>query len=759
VRAARLADNLAAAGERLLVGPGTAGTPASALLARAASVIERTETSDLGEPAGTRGWSLSIAGRPALGPAALQPLTTTGPARLPPSRPVYLAGLPALNPAAWRTCMQASAPVAGFAHAPVAITPPDVDALLALLSTVDLTDVLAQPRVRLCASAPSLAGWLASRLCWQMEGTLVGSAGPRDPLGGAVAQAVSAALAAQNALAQRLSAAVHARYQHRTPAQWAARLATGEPLRFILPTTRHSTFVQHAAADLAEALNAAGHTASVIIEPDDHSTHTTCNWLAAVEAHRPDAVVLINYTRALLGDVLPAGLPVISWIQDAMPQLFSPQMGASVGPLDVVVGHVFDALIRDFHWPAQRALACPVLVSERKFHPPAIAASAQRVCEIAYVSHQSQPAHALLAELPERTSLTLHGRTLPPPDVHRLLTHLFPAITRAVDRSGGVTGLNEHGLPESANLGGNLELACRQATLEVFNQPTEPAFHAALLAAAVFPLAERLLRHQMLRWAAATARTHGLRLHLYGQGWDAHPEFADFAKGPLRHGNDLRDCYAGAMVHLHGAVGGGHHQRVLECALSGGLPLVRRKHDDLEYLLAGVRRLLRAQGTVAHASEWNPARPRDHGRALLRVTDHPLALAAAAQTSRLGHWGTLRGAGIHSGDGPLSAHGLDWFMLDEAPWTPVHPADRLARLDASPEAVFLMGDLEDTTFASQRELEATLLTLLRQPQRREALSAAMAARVRACFTHGALVGRLPGLLHTAAQAASDAASA
>lgn len=770
LRVARLHDNLAAAGSRLLSGPGAPATAAS-LLPRAQAVIDRTDASDLHEPTGARGWALSSNGRTMLPPAALQPpdAALLASAHIGPSRPIYLAGAAALNPSLWRAAINASTPAPGLAHAPVAITAPDVDALLALLSTVDLTDLLAQPRVHLCLSAPALAEWLAGRLRWQIEGALIGASGPRDPLGGAAAQAVLSAVNAQQVIAARLKAQVTAHYQPRAapdwPAQWAARLREGRPLGFILPTTRHSTFVQHAAADLAEALRAAGHRAEVVLEPDEHSTHTTCGWLAAVEAHRPDVVVLINYTRALLGDTLPAGLPVVTWIQDAMPQLFSQQMGASIGPMDVVVGHVFDALVRDFNWPAQRSLACPVLVSERKFHagaaaatplavpPPAVHTTPHRfTCEIAYVSHQSQPAEALLAELPERTTLTLAGRRLTPDQVRQLLDHLWPAITDAVDRCGGVTALNAQGVPVSANLGGSIERACRGATETLFGVPTEPAFHAALLSGAVFPLTERVLRHQMLRWAAEIARTHGLRLHLHGNGWEQHPHLAEFARGPLQHGDGLRASYAGAMVHLHAAVGGGHHQRVLECALSGGLPLVRRKHDDLDYLLAGVRRLLRAEGHAADACEWNPSHPRDHGRGLIRVTDHPLALRAAAQVARLGHWGTLRGAGIHTGNGPLSEHGFDWFMLDEAPWTPTPPADRLQRLDESADAVFLMGDLEDTTFASQAELEAHILTLLKQPQRRDALSSAMAARVRACFTHAALVNRLPGLLRTAAEA-------
>jgi hypothetical protein len=160
----------------------------------------------------------------------------------------------------------------------------------------------------------------------------------------------------------------------------------------LLPISRYSTFVKHSAADLAEAFIAMGHDARVLTEPDDHSRLASPAYLRAFAEFRPDLVVLINYTRHHMGQAIVPGVPVVCWIQDAMPHLFNPQAGAAQGELDFLAGYLPTELFDRFAYPRARTLFSPVTASATKFHPtPPSADDVQRMtCEIAYVSHQSE---------------------------------------------------------------------------------------------------------------------------------------------------------------------------------------------------------------------------------------------------------------------------------------------------------------------------------------------------------------------------------
>src|SRR5262249_16387321 len=105
---------------------------------------------------------------------------------------------------------------------------------------------------------------------------------------------------------------------------------------------------------------------------------------------------------------------------------------------------------------------------------------------------------------------------------------------------------------------------------------------ALVLRTYAFPMADRMLRHQTAAWAASLARERGWRLRLYGRGWDTAAAFEEFARPGIAHGEALRACYRAAAAHLHVSAHTLTHQRVMECALSGGLPLCRLLPDLLQ---------------------------------------------------------------------------------------------------------------------------------------------------------------------------------
>jgi hypothetical protein len=118
-------------------------------------------------------------------------------------------------------------------------------------------------------------------------------------------------------------------------------------------------------------------------------------------------------------------------------------------------------------------------------------------------------------------------------------------------------------------------------------------------------------------------------MRIYGRGWESHPRFGRFARGVVAHDEELRACYQSAGAHLHASISSMVHQRVLECALSGGLVLCRTLFDAL-----GVPQW-RAKAEVLR--EASPEfRDPESGWLRFQVADHPATMELVALWQRLG---------------------------------------------------------------------------------------------------------------------------
>lgn len=407
-----------------------------------------------------------------------------------------------------------------------------------------------------------LEALLAERIPYDLGGGMVRCAGLRSAGEPSIEDVLQRAVDAQSAACAVLAEAVGARYAGRDAAWWSrryedARAGGGPPLRVLVPTCRFSTFVKHSSDDLCAALRAQGVVAETLVEPDDSSHLTAVAYLRAIERLEPDLVILINYPRALQGQAIPVPVPYVCWIQDAMPHLFDRAVGAAQGPLDFVVGHLYPRLFDTFGYPRERTLDCGIVASERKFSAaPVDRALAERTaCDIAYVSHQSEP--------PERQHERLRDAFARDAGLARVIDRLRPRLEAET--------LRPHGL-ESAP-------GCAETVRRVIGEelgPSAPPELVELITVGyAHPYADRVLRHQTLAWAGAIAERRGWRLALYGRGWDTHPTLARYARPELEHGEELRACYQSAGVHLHMTSHALVHPRLVECVLSGGFPLCR----------------------------------------------------------------------------------------------------------------------------------------------------------------------------------------
>lgn len=510
----------------------------------------------------------------------------------------------------------------------------------------------------------------------------------------------------QDALHEALTRRLEATWKSRGMAHWEARFAAlrreGRGARVLVLTSRYSTFVRYAAQDLVDALAKQGHQATLFIEPDEHETLTSVAYLDAIERMDPDLIVAINFPRWAMGGAVPAGWPQVCWVQDAMQHLF---MGKAVaGPLDFVVGHVYrDAMTRAGYRPEQ-LLDHMVCVSEAKFHAgPVTADQRERLsCDIAYVSHRSETADAFA----ERFFATSGF----PPSARGVLDATRKRIDAIIERWPIGMAANELSAATTemaAALGRGGDARATDILSHRF----------------VRPYAEQRLRHQTLEWAAAMARRHGLKMRLYGKGWETHPTLAEFAAGPLVHGDDLRACYQLAAMHLHVSIEGCGHQRVAECALSGGLPLCRRSWAEMYY----------NNWQAARAFVLNPP-PADASLVQFRwpahvVANHPelmeIVRYRAFMNSEEYRWDHLWFDGLYA---QPEAEG--WKRFD----TMVPP--RHVR------SLSIFGDPFESTFSTPEELEERLLRAVARGSWREQMVEGTARRAADCVGSRRFASRL-----------------
>lgn len=422
-------------------------------------------------------------------------------------------------------------------------------------------------------SADSLEEELATQWRWRLPKQVIG-----DPSASERASEILTRVRSQQRHeVERISKQVARNRRARDTRFYAERFNSGNPLRILLPATRYSTYVRHAMDDLAGAITRAGDQPLVLSESSPDVRPSAAHELEAHAQFDPDLTIVANWPRALRESASPAGAPYACWVQDMLGTIFDPRVGAAQSDLDFMVGLVNASLVRDFGYPVDRALfstmpACPV-----KFHDGPIDANRRErfACDVAYVSHQSEPVERLVERLLARATSDTEMRL-----VRTIEHHVSSLINR--DERPGTWDLAYHVFEEITRE--SLSEVCGQA-----NAGDMQTSHT--LVQVTLPMIERAIRHSTLMWAKESCEACGFTLALYGRGWE-RTELAPFARGEVAHAEDLRACYAGAACHLHASLTTNAHQRVFECALAGGLMLRRGPSPDAPVVMQETRRRL-----------------------------------------------------------------------------------------------------------------------------------------------------------------------
>ncbi len=325
-------------------------------------------------------------------------------------------------------------------------------------------------------------------------------------------------------------------------------------LKILGITSRFTTFLQHSMRDWLSGMRRLGHQTRLLIEEADHEILNSLSYAQACADFRPDLLLIIDHCRGEIHG-LPDQIPSVMWIQDNLPNIFCTQAGQRQKRLDYTIGYGYRDCTRTYGYPATRFMPAMVGVNEQRFCPKTIAPSDREkfACDVAFVSHCSTPADVVLRfALDQQTNQR----------DRRVLEDVYQRI-EAVYATGKVVVLQHH-------IRQHLRDACQALSIQLNNEDSIVNFFYQRIVNPLF-------RHQSLKWLAEM----DVRLHLYGRGWETHPQLSRFAKGPADNQGDLAVIYQASKINLQVTPYGSAHQRMFEGLASGGFFLMRYGEGDL----------------------------------------------------------------------------------------------------------------------------------------------------------------------------------
>ena len=384
---------------------------------------------------------------------------------------------------------------------------------------------------------------------------------------------------------RRLDAAVRGNAQALRPADLAELFGPNPPRRprVLLVTTRFSTVLQYSTRDAAAGFEQAGWDAQVAIEPTPSHRLYRPALRRLLAEFNPDLVFQIDHLRHEHDGLFPPELPFACWIQDHLAHLLSTDAGRQVGPLDFVLTDAAQTFVTTYGYPPSQMVALPKLTAvpssgagadttdaipsddeQRATQAPPLRGAGPRACgpaeDLVYVSNASGTPDALLDGVRDHFFDSPAEQILASAAARRLVG-VYEAVG-TVDTFPGVCDV----LREVQSVFG-VELDATS-----FHQVARRLYH---------PLNDALYRQQAVRWVVRVAREQGLRVGLYGAGWERHPEFAPYARGPVAYGEALADLTRRSAINLQIVPFLCLHQRLLDGLTAGGFFLVRPHKADV----------------------------------------------------------------------------------------------------------------------------------------------------------------------------------
>ncbi len=375
--------------------------------------------------------------------------------------------------------------------------------------------------------------------------------------------------------ARGLQQVVQRHYDSLPSGYWADRFRPDRRhrLRVLGITSRFTTYLQYSMRDWAAAFESRGHEFRILIEDNDHDLLPRARTLQVIDELKPDLIVIIDHLRKEYEPVIPANVPFVCWIQDLLPNLANVDAGRSIGPLDFYISTDLTVFAHEYGYPPAQGLGWTMATDARTYsdQPMPDEDLAPYSCDMSYVSSHSTPPKSFHDQRRQWFSKDPAGL--------RLVDHLFEALSAEfADKPKTAFGAVYHIF---TNMKEQTGLA-----------PVSTEVDSALMNSYLYPIAELMFRQSTLEWVADYCERTGRRLCVYGNGWDAHPRFRQYARGFAHNGPELRAIYQASTINLQIIGTGAVHQRMLDGLSAGGFFLIRYAPADVMH--QAIRRYLAA---------------------------------------------------------------------------------------------------------------------------------------------------------------------
>jgi hypothetical protein len=335
--------------------------------------------------------------------------------------------------------------------------------------------------------------------------------------------------------------------------------------RITFITTRFSTVLQYSTQDTADAFRELGWDAEVLIEPAAHRNLSYPMIRESLLRQDPDVVFQIDTLRHEHGDLLPGQVPWVCWAQDHLQKLTSVSAGKAIGERDFFLSALGPWWTRRYAYPAGSILPMIKLTKVGKLPERWESDGA----DLTYVSNASETPGAMLEGLTRDYALY--------PGLAKVIRVAGERLIGAYEAGASPVGTPEVGrFVEEARRELGVEAVPHDVTVHLFERVANTAY-----------------RQQALTWVAELADEQGLRLELYGQGWEKHPRFGRYAKGVVKYGEALEKLTRASRINLQIVPYYCLHQRLLDGVAAGGFFLVRSHPADTA--LPGLCRFVREE--------------------------------------------------------------------------------------------------------------------------------------------------------------------
>ncbi len=462
------------------------------------------------------------------------------------------------------------------------------------------------------------------------------------------------------------------------PTSITERMSRG-PLRVLGITSLYTTFLQYSMRDWLSAFEQLGHETRLLIEQQDHEIANPVHWAQVCADFRPDLILLIDHFRNELTG-LPKNIPSVMWIQDRLSNIFRATAGAAQDSMDFVLGYGRQECVVTHAYPSERFMPSMVGFNPSRFVSRTLSRSEREKydCDASFVSHASTPPEVLVQREIDKTTI---------PEVKRFLRDMLERLRAIYEQGCFVTEV------------GHVRRMVRESMRECGVGSRDPA---SLVDLFMQKVNNAMFRQQAITWLAEM----DLDLHLYGCGWEAHPQLQRFARGIADNENQLCAIYQASRINLQMTPFGAVHQRLFDGLSAGGFFLLRHcAGDECDLLYRDMWRWC-DHARIRGGEDFFDQAPNDVRHLIDRIIEL-------------------------TGEDPSESPDKFFLGLEEAAG---------AGFTRSPATLF--AEYEQVSFRTREQLHALVRQYLNAPDERARIAASMRERVIQTMTYEAVTRRL-----------------